>query len=293
MVEKLERAEELGILKPHWRFIDYCLDAAPNQKWLSAIIWGEKGNGKSDLLLQHGYAVFHGFDAEIETEGGFKQGIIQNWRDVEAWKTTLEHIVFRPRDFDTVLDRALEQRKRLSWVGWDDINIHLPRSMYSTDRKRWEAYSTSWEGMRSNFSIFECTAPRKDKVASFVLADMSWDILCSGRQATEYSRWYWDKDFYEPEKVNKYRIDTEKHVLTFANVPQEIWDEYWKRKTMLNDEHTVKFKQMLQESDAPTNGILKKQPKECQYCHKVMNEWNLKTHEPICKLRPLSTLPHV
>jgi hypothetical protein len=172
--------------------------------------------------------MFHGFDefvtiGEDEQHNEIKRGIIRDWTDAKSWGLVLDHTVFRPRDFAFLLQQVLEKKERLSWVGWDDINIHFPRSIYSTNRRIWEQFSRNWEGFRANLSLFECSAPRKEKVVSFILSDMTWDILVSARHRIETTRWFWDKDYYEPEKVNKFRIDVDEDPLDLANVPREFW----------------------------------------------------------------------
>lgn len=287
-MDKLERARQLGVLKDGWRYVDYCLDAAPRFGWLCCIIWGEKGSGKSATMLQHGYALYHGFDEYVEVAPGIKRGLVTDWGDMAAWRATLEHTIFRPKDFAALLGTLLKEKQRLSWCGWDDINIHFPRSMYSTNRRTWEQFSKNWEGFRANLSIFECTAPRKDKVVSFILSDMNYDLLVSSRQKLEVSRWYWDKDFFEPEKVLKYRIDIDADDLDISNIPKEIWDSYWARKMTLIDESTEGFQTMLEDMDRPTQtggdgseaeGEARAKDYICEVCGRDMgNRYNLSMH---------------
>jgi hypothetical protein len=169
----------------------------------------------------------------------------------------------------------------LSWVGWDDINVHFPRSMYSTNRRTWEEFARNWEAMRANLSVFECTAPLKSKIVSFVLADMNFDILISSRQRAEVSRWFWEKDLYEPEKVLKFKLDIDADELDVMKIPKEVWGEYWERKLKLIDEGTVGFEEMLRDMEK------KNKPKEeleekaftCPTCGLDLgNGYNLRMH---------------
>jgi hypothetical protein len=265
--------------------VDYALACGPSFGWLCAILWGEKGSGKSNMMLQHGYSIFHGFDETEEIgkkEDGtpITRGVILDWDDEAAWKSALDHTVFRPKDFARLLSLVLDEKKRLTWVGWDDINIHFPRSMYSTNRKVWEQFSKNWEGFRANLSVFECSAPRKDKVVSFVLSDMNFDVLVSARQRVEVNRWFWDKDLYEPEKVLKMRIDVDSDVLDLTHTPKAVWEEYWKRKVQLIDESTEDFKGMLEDIDKPEGGG-KPAPEAfiCDVCGRDLgNAYNLRVH---------------
>ena len=287
-MDKLERARQLGVLKDGWRYQDYCLACGPSFGWLCSVVWGEKGSGKSNSMLQHGYAMFHApdrFEVVGTNEDGspIQRGIIEDWSDMEAWEKVLKYTVFRPRDFASLLNTVLKERQRLSWCAWDDINIHFPRSMYSTNRKLWEQFSKNWEGFRANLSVFECTAPRKDKVVSFILSDLNWDCLVSARHKVELTRWFWDKDFYEPEKVNKFRIDVDAEELVLEHVPKEVWDRYWQRKIELTDESTEGFQTMLEDMDKPEGETTKPVPQFiCPRCGRDLgNAYNLKVHK--CK----------
>jgi hypothetical protein len=173
---------------------------------------------------------------------------------------------------------VLKEKRRLTWVGWDDINIHFPRSMYSTNRRTWEQFARNWEGFRANLSIFECSAPRKDKVVSFILSDMTWDCLVSARHKAEMTRWFWDRDFYEPEKVLKFRLDITAEDVDLSRIPAEVWTQYWGRKVALIDESTEDFRGMLEEMESPKGeprpgGIV------CTVCaREFANSYNLAVH---------------
>lgn len=275
---KLTRAKELGILRDGWRFVDYCMEAQPIQGWICNVRWGEKGSLKSYSTLCSGYQLFHGFD-EYEPYGeNVKRGITTKWDDYDAWRNVLKYTVFRPKDFSEMLRSVLKEGKRLTWVCWDDINIHFPRSMYSTNRRMWEQFSKNWEGFRGNLSIFECNAPRKDTVVSFILKDMNWDMLHSSRKKVEIHRWYWDEDYYEPEKVNKFRLDVEDEIIDRNRMPADIWKEYWDRKMALINESTSEFIQMLEEIDKPEQQR-KTMQSICSVCQRDCgNNFNWKRH---------------
>jgi len=236
-------------------------------------------------MLQHGYSIFHQAD-ELEEVGQaedgtpIKRGIITDWSDGEAWDAVLAHTIFRPKDFAALLNVVLKEKKRLAWCGWDDVNVHFPRSMYSTNRRVWEQFSRNWEGFRANLSVFEATAPRKDKVVSFILSDMNWDCLVSARHKVELTRWYWDRDFYEPEKVLKFRLDIEDEDLEIGRIPRSVWERYWERKLKLIDESTEGFQEMLEDIDKPEEpspGM----PEQflCDVCGRDLgNAYNLRVH---------------
>jgi hypothetical protein len=55
--------------------------------------------------------------------------------------------------------------------------------------------------------------------------------------------------YYEPEKVNKFRLDVDSDPMTMMNVPDWVWKEYWTKKMDLIDKSTVAFKEMLESID--------------------------------------------
>lgn len=288
-MDKLELALDQGIYHDGWTFLDYCLTGAIESRWICAIISGEKGVYKSNTLLADGYGVFHGYDVfDDQTNKGY----ITNWDDMPAWELVLHHLVYRPLDFANLIGEALKEHKPKSWIGWDDIRIHLSTSLYSTDREKWEVLSANWAGFRGLLAIFECSAPTKMDVISFIRGDMNFDIELTGRKMKEVYRWFSKGNLYDKMQVDEFRIDIERSPVHPERVPSEIWNRYNDKTLAIREESASTMQTTLVEMDKPVQ-VITKQPKECQYCHKLMNEWNLKTHEPVCKLRPLTPLPLV
>lgn len=283
--DKLELAKELGVYRDGWRFIDYLLDAAPKEKWVCTIISGEKGSGKSNTLLQHGYSVFHGYDAR-DDEG---RGIIEDWNDMDAWKTTLHYICYRPNHFGKLIDESLKEGTARSWIGWDDIGIHLSTILYSTDRRKWETFATNWVGFRGLLSIFECTAPNKGDVINFIRKDMNYHVELSERQNIDIYRWFKRGNWDDPMKDFNMRIDIElKNRVALDRIPSEVWAEYSNNTKAIREESAQKFRDNMFDLDKP------KEEKQvsvratlvpCSKCGATMNQWNLSTHEPTCNGR--------
>lgn len=281
MVDKIERAIDLGVLVSGWSFTDYALDCIPNYGWIDNVISGEKGAGKSNYLLQSGYRLFHGFDRFEVMENGRKKGFIDNYEDMEAWEKTLAHLIFRPADFAKLLRRVMKDGRRLSWLGADDFNLHFPRSMYSTNRAMWEEFQKSWEAFRAQLSVFQCTVPNKSTVISVILRDLNFDTLVSNRHKVENYRWYYDISYFRSEEVVKLRVDIEYEDLKLSNVPKEIWARYWQRKQTLVDQETGRFQRMLE--DMETAAEEKPESYICPKCRRDMgNAYNHKIHVASC-----------
>ena len=293
MSQAVQIAEDLGVVYSGWHFVDYSREAVNHRKWICAIIWGEKGTYKSNTLLQHGYAMFHAPDVQEEigkdeaTNEPIYRGVIKDWNDSQAWKSVLEHTVFRPQHFKALVKDAMDKKERIAWVGWDDINIHLPRSMYSTQRNFWQEIARNWEGFRARLSVFECTAPRKDNVVSFILKDMNWDILNTGRQISDVRNWRWYRDFSEPMRVLSTSIKIDEDRLEPHHVPDDVWAEYEERKNQIIDTESEGLIKTMDEIDKPRLGDKKHSAiVTCEGCGKLMNEWNYKTHKCRGKIAP-------
>ena len=109
---------------------------------------------------------------------------------------------------------------------------------------------------------------------------MNWDVLVSNRHKVETSRWYWDRDYYESEVVNKFRLDIDSEDLDLGRVPKETWAAYWDRKMKLIDESTDAFGDMLEDIDT----IKTVQVFACPKCNKDLgNAYNLRIHSGSCK----------
>ena len=58
----LQLSEEYGLFKPGWCLVDYLRDSIWKYGWEEIVIWGTKGGGKSNMLLQIGYQLLEDWD---------------------------------------------------------------------------------------------------------------------------------------------------------------------------------------------------------------------------------------
>lgn len=251
-------AIKLGTITPGYSGIDYLRFAIENYGWECNTIDGVKGQAKSNLLLQRGYAIY------------------------QDWEVVLEHVVMKPVDFLNLLDI----KGRIPWIGWDDITVHLPRSLYFTDRYLWSELSKNWAAYRTKINCFDCTAPRKDRVVTFILEDLTGDITCFNRYKDieshyDYQRWMWQRDLKDPKSKNATPVLVEdipfpltpgalkiskeltqgyivvggnkiskKDFYTFeksglVGVPRAIFKRYWKERVDLANEAAQRLKEIF------------------------------------------------
>jgi len=175
-------AEKYGIVHRGFTGIDYLGYAIQHHGWESNAIGGPKGQGKSNLLLQRGLGVFKEFDE------------------------VLNHVVTRRKGFLSLLKDAIDRDERIPWVGIDDIGVIFPSSIYYSDRKIFASMQSSWEVLRTVINCLDWTCTRKNKVASFILEDITGDLICYKRIGEikshyNYVRWLWLRNFKDPRKM--------------------------------------------------------------------------------------------
>jgi len=177
-VQKLFRlAIKYGTIIPGFTAIDYLRKAARDHGWESTALVGDKGSGKSNLLLQRGFAIY------------------------QDWDKVFRHVVTE-RD---QLMNLLDTQDLIPWIGVDDIGTIFPSSLYNSDRELYTELKSSWETVRTKMSCFDFSMTRKNKVAAFILEDITGDILCFNRTGDikshyDYQRWLWLRNIKDPTK---------------------------------------------------------------------------------------------
>lgn len=260
----LEFAVKYGVVTLGWTATDYMRYAIENYGWESTGITGLKGSAKSNLLLQRGYAIY------------------------KDWKKVFTHTFTTIDYFLALLEDAIENRKRIPWVGGDDIATIFPRSLYFTDRKLYSELKSAWETTRTIISNFDWTATRKNKVASFITDDITGDIIAYNRVGDlyahfDYRRWLWQRDYRDPnemiakliaiedsrfpltplslqhESLNKHRylVCGVEYVgcdyferCDLGGVPREEFVNYWDHRLELANASYKRFKKIIQASRA-------------------------------------------
>lgn len=256
-------AIKYGVIKPGWSFIDYELDAIKRHGWQSTCISGPKGTLKSNLMMQHGYAIY------------------REWPEVKA------HIVMKRQQLLDHLEYAIEHEEVIPWLGVDDIAAIFPRSLYFSHRKLYSELQANWEVLRTVINCFEYSCVIKRKVATFILEDATGDIKCFNRVGDDikghydYRRWMWLRDLNDPTKdvaklilvedipfpvtPDSFKIDKElsqgkfivggvtyigkgfydEHALLWG-IPRPIFKEYWDDRLGLARDSFKRFKGILE-----------------------------------------------
>lgn len=174
-------AEKYGVIKRGYTAVGYLRYAIKNYGWESHAITGDKGSAKSNLLLQRGLAIY------------------KNIKDVET------HTVTKRMQLLDHMRNAIDNNERIPWLGVDDIGTLFPASLYFTNRKLYSKLQSTWETVRTVMNCFDFTCTRKNKVANFILEDITGDIVCYNRVGDikshyDYRRWLWLRSLKDPTR---------------------------------------------------------------------------------------------
>ena len=183
-VAKLFRlAQKYGVVQNGWSCINYMQHAAQRHGWESTCISGPKGTLKSNLLMQHGLAIYGDMN------------------------TVREHMVTNQKKLLELMQKAIDKEICIPWVGVDDIAALFPKSLYFTHRKLYSKLQAAWETSRTVFANFEFSCVLKRKVAGFILEDITGDIKCYNpifvgdtpiKCHYDYRRWLWLRNIKDP-----------------------------------------------------------------------------------------------
>lgn len=181
----LKTAEKYGVIKRGWSCVDYMRYAVDRHGWESNCISGQKGTLKSNLLIQHGLAIY---------------GDMQ---------TTMKHFVTNRKKLLDLMEYAINNGICIPWVGVDDIAAIFPKSLYFTHRKMYSKLQAAWETVRTVMSNFEFSCVLKHKVAGFILEDITADTKCYNpvfvkdtpiKCHYDYRRWLWLRNLKDPTR---------------------------------------------------------------------------------------------
>jgi hypothetical protein len=232
----LKTATQMGVVHTGWSAIDYMRYAALHHGWESTCISGSKGTLKSNLLLQHGLALWQDFDK------------------------VLEHFITDQDRLFELIQYAIDNKKCLPWVGVDDIAMIFPKSLYFSKRKLYSELQSCWEAVRTVFANFEFSCVIKRKVASFILEDITSDIRCYKpvfldhadgtsdciKSHYSYRRWLWLTNYKDPTRDLAKLITVEE--IPFPATPEAlIIDPELKSGTFYSGGKTYKGEEFFRE----------------------------------------------
>lgn len=207
----LEMAMVDGHIIPTWTFEDYILYSAMFGKYEMVAIWGIQGNGKSNLLLQILYWIYHN------------------------WDTVLEFIEFKPRG---LVDRfkKIKPGIRIPGLGYDDVTVHNPSSKFKTDIETYEAMDQLFAAIRTMLSVMVCTTPIIDRLPKNMKDNITFEITVGRNQNLRIYRIFRMPGLTSMES-NLFKVQIEQgRTLNIYDVPLEPFQKYEDKRFLLAGE---------------------------------------------------------
>jgi hypothetical protein len=216
-------AIQFGFVHPGWTVRDYILDAVKKGRYCLVHIWGEQGSMKSNRTLQQGSWVY----GEL---------VRDEWHPF--WDKVLDHIIFRPGREERGLLWFVKQipyGKREAWVGWDDLGVHYPSTIYKTDIEKYQAIDSAFAAIRTKISTMTTNNPLIDRVAKNIKDNITIEEFIGPNQTYVSERLC---RIVGVEQTNSrfFKILIESGVHDWKLVPSDVWKEYWDIRLRLADE---------------------------------------------------------
>lgn len=221
-----------------WHLDDYARFEIEVQGSMTCLIWGPKGTLKSSFLLSRAFAIY---------------------RD---WDRVLEHVVVEPPEFIGLIKKAREEKVRIPFVAWDDLNAHLPRTLYFTSRSLYQSMKRNWDLLRPAFSVFMASCVRKTDVISFIIGDCDTEVVTTKRRAekgpdgtftiakevnVKVRRWVAYHHPFNRLKVNEESILVDEFPYHMDAVPLDVFKKYWAKRLKVTDKGVEDMAKSMEE----------------------------------------------
>ena len=115
----------------------------PTATFLSCIVLGERGIGKSSYCLKGIHAVF----------------VEMGMSDNEAWRATLRCLHFKIKDVINFLSSAVKDKRLENVLFWDDVGIHASGSKYFLQMKMVDKLKGVMDAVRTSVKCVLMTTP--------------------------------------------------------------------------------------------------------------------------------------
>jgi len=222
-----------GLIRLGWVHKDYLLHATDTTGYETSGGWGERGSGKSNRTLMHGYWIF------------------------QDWDAVLESVVYKPADFVHML-KLVPKDKRLPWLGWDDIGVHFPSAIWRTDIEKYQAVDAAWAAIRTKVSVIDVSIPLIDRLAKNIRDSLSFEIFLGKNQTVLVERLVRLPNIYDRLESNFRKVQVEPiHQIDLYEIPTDVFNEYWDTRLELADEALEKLDGILTKNElAESDGTI-------------------------------------
>lgn len=259
-----------------WSLEYYYYYAVYTKGYETTGLWGVQGSGKSNRMLQHLFWIYRfnfileqGF-VDIDYEY-LPRGVpflndenkVRYFTEVcneiincpltpnaetQIWRQVLDSIVFKPNILVEKLE-AVPDGEVVPGVGWDDILVHYPSSMFKTDIKQYEAIDSTWAAIRTKASCILDTLPNISRLAKNVKDNTTFEIYL-GRNQMEMVKRIFLMPALDLIGANMFKITIEKPgIFNIFEVPEWVWEEYWVMRLKLTKEALKRLKGTVESED--------------------------------------------
>jgi hypothetical protein len=151
------------------------------------------------------------------------------------WQNVLDAIVFRPNVLVDVLE-AVPEGEVLPGLGWDDVLVHYPSSMFKTDIKQYEAIDSTWAAIRTKADCIMDTLPNIERLAKNLKDNTTFEVYL-GRNQMEMIKRLFLMPALDRIGSNLFKITIERPgVFDLFKIPSWVWEKYWVHRIKLANE---------------------------------------------------------
>jgi len=221
----IQYAQLFGLIEPGWTCRDYMLHAGKKGGYETIGRWGERGGGKSNRTLAAGYWIYG------------------------DWDIVFQNLVFKPRDFVRKL-KSLPKNERVPWLGWDDVGVHMPSTVWRTDIRVYEAVDAAWAGIRTKVSNMDLSIPLIDRFAKNIKDSLTIEVFMGRNQAMLHERYIRLPNIENEVESNFRKIQIEPiYRANLYEVPSDVFKQYWNLRLELEEEALEKLDQTLTKAE--------------------------------------------
>jgi len=269
-------AVKFAIVILGWSLEYYYYYAVYSKGYETTGLWGVQGSGKSNRMLQHLFWIYR--FAHILNKGELPinydylpkgtpflrdQEKIAYFTEIcdliigyhltpsemdEIWNRVLDAIIFKPNLLVEKLE-AIPDNEVMPGLGWDDILVHYPSSMFKTDIKQYEAIDSTWAAIRTKASCIMDTLPNIERLAKNLKDNTTFEVYL-GRNQMEMIKRIFLMPALDRIGVNMFKITIERPgIFDIFTVPAWVWKKYWQRRLKLTKEALTRLKGTVENED--------------------------------------------
>ena len=189
-------------------------------------LWGVQGSAKSNRTLQIGFWAY------------------------QDWDKVLNNIVFMPDSTEIPSFekygfiqkmKSITKGKRIPFLGWDDLTVHMASSSWRTNIEQYEAIDNLWAAIRTKVSVMVANNPLIDRIPKNIKDNITMEHFIGRNQAELIERYVRLPGLKQVES-NFFKIQVEPlKRFNIYDVPTDVFKQYWNLRLELADHALAKM----------------------------------------------------